>query len=231
MSTSPATIADLLGYLPALSKAQVSKIVVAAAPPDGDYLVELDDALGEFTASGSTQVDVRDDLASDLQTTELATVEPLGDSMIKLTGAQLGVAFEIALTSPTDGATLTTTAAFGVPEPTIAKYLALASKLVSNTCMWGELLSDGQALRALHEMDAAGILELYGVPTQGEVGVLVSSALGPSSSSYAAPVGSPGAESVFSTTKFGRAYYRLFRSVMPYAAALLDSSDPGDSCL
>ena len=233
MSSTAATVDDLIGYLPALSTRQVSKVVIPTSPPDGAYAVELDDVLAESTGAGSTATQIRDELATELDPTELATILSMGAGTVKLTGAKLGVAFAVELSAPVADptATLTTTPAAGVPQSVLETYLALASKFVANECMWGDCLSEGQALRALHELSASGTMASYDVMDPGEVGVLTGSSLGPSSSSYAGPVVGAGSESQFSTTKWGRMYWRVWIPIRPCGGAgLLDASEDG-ACL
>jgi hypothetical protein len=220
-----AAIADLLEHLPTLTRKQVSTVAIAAEPPDGDYTITLVDALGEVEALDTAPTVLRDDLLGDVAGTAVAVAAALGTRSLTLTGKLWGVAFDVAAAGPDDGLVLTTITAAGVPQPVLERYLAIARRLVANTELWAELLTDAQALRALHLLARTGTLARYGVNDPGEVGQTSSRSLGPSSASFAttAPSGDPNAadERSLSSTRWGRAYWEIWIAVRPKTGGLV----------
>jgi hypothetical protein len=221
-----AAIADLLEHLPTLTRKQASTVAVAAEPPDGDYTITLVDALGEAEGSSSTATELRDDLLGDVAGTAVAVAAALGTRSLTLTGKAWGVAFDVAVAGPeADAIVLTTITAAGVPQPVLERYLGIARRLVANTELWAELLTDAQALRALHLLARTGTLARYGVNDPGEVGQTSSRSLGPSSASFAttAPSGDPNAadERSLSSTRWGRAYWEIWIAVRPKTGGLV----------
>jgi hypothetical protein len=101
-----------------------------------------------------------------------------------------------------------------VPQPVLERYLAIAKRLVANSQIWGELWTEGQALRALHLLSRSGTLAKYGVPDPGEAGQVASKALGPSSASFAV-VALPPEAADLAATQWGRMYWELWQSVRP----------------
>lgn len=214
MSSAPATIADLLVLLPTLTRRQVSTVTIAAPPPDGTYQITLADVAAEAEASSSSAAEIRDELAAELAPTDLASVSITGTAVV-LTGASWGVPLEVAVTAPTGGATTTTTTARGVPQPVIERFLAMAKRLVANREIWRDLLADAQTLRTLHMLARSGELGRYGVFDPGEAGQQVSTALGPSSASFAAPVITDASHGALAATRWGRLYWELWTAVRP----------------
>lgn len=227
-----ATLATLLAFLPGLSTRQVTVIALASSPADGDYTIELAspdltldvEAAAVVEDSDKSGAEVRDELLDGLDGSQLADVTSSGSRSIRIAGAELGVAVLVTVAAPTDGMTVTTIEAAGVPEDLLEHYLGMAKRLVTAP-EWGVELPNGQALRALHLLDRRGYLEQYGVTQPGitgEAGPVVSTGLGPSSTSFAAPAAPPtttSSDADLMSTQWGRMYAELWRGVRPLAAA------------
>ncbi|MCA9680724.1 MAG: DUF4054 domain-containing protein [Myxococcales bacterium] len=218
-----ATVEDLLAFEPTLSSAQTS-VVAVVNTTDGLYQVQIEElAPASYPAAGASSSTIRDALLADLGApgftiSALDLISP-PTTAIKIVGL-LGTPFVIGVASPAAGLEVTTTTADGVPIAVVDHYLALACRLVSAESRWLDLLTDGQALRALHLMSRAGVLERYEAGgDEGEAGPIVAEALGPASTSWAAMAQSAGDPSL-THTRWGRAFLELLASVWGQGSAV-----------
>lgn len=208
------TIETMLLVLPTLTARQVVDVVVADSPHPGLYSLTFEDGVAEYTSpGGETPADVRDGLLAALaDATAIVTGAAHGDDTLRVSGAQWGVAFTMAIDYPDASMSQTTvTAASGVPQLRLDYAINIAARLVVRSA-WGTLYADALALRALHWLARTGALAELG--ELGEAGPLASAGLGPSSAAFAVAT-SPTADPDLASTRFGRMFAELFESIRP----------------